>query len=91
MIERTGVAVDLRPVMPMLMRGVRLKTIAAAAAIDWETLQTARAGTDWEAELDANLEAMLGAGLWGVPSFRVSGGSRSERFNCWRPDLAGGR
>ncbi|MEM8769294.1 MAG: DsbA family protein [Pseudomonadota bacterium] len=160
MIERTGVAVTLRPVMPMLMRGVPapaakqryiitdaaregrvhgsplgrvvdpfgdpvrrafalfpaalklsrgmefvtaylqgawvdgvdigteagLQQVAAAAGLDWETLQDARTGTDWEADLEENLQAMLGAGLWGVPSFRVSGGSRSDSFSCWGQD-----
>ncbi len=160
MIERTGVTVILRPVMPMLMRGVPapaakqryiitdaaregrvrgsplgrvvdpfgdpvrrafalfpaavtlgkgmefvtaylksawvdgvdiatdagLEQVARAAGLDWQALQAARAGTDWEAELEANLQAMLGAGLWGVPSFRVSGGNRSEAFSCWGQD-----
>lgn len=36
--------------------------------------------------LDANLEAMLDAGLWGVPSFRVSGGSGGAPYACWGQD-----
>ncbi|MEM8767565.1 MAG: DsbA family protein, partial [Pseudomonadota bacterium] len=63
-----------------------LQQVAAAAGLDWETLQAARTGTDWEADLEENLQAMLGAGLWGVPSFRVSGGSRSDSFSCWGQD-----
>ncbi len=160
MIERTGVRVELRPVMPMLMRGIPapsakqryiitdaaregrargnplgrivdpfgepvkrafalfpaavrlqrgmqfvsaylraawmegidittgngLRKVTDNAGIDWLDLQDARAGTDWEATLDDNLQAMLTAGLWGVPSFRVSGGNRQEPFACWGQD-----
>ena len=35
--------------------------------------------------LDANLAEMLDAGLWGVPSFRVSGGDGAP-FACWGQD-----
>ncbi len=160
LIERSGVLVEVRPVMPMLMRGVPaprakqryiitdaaregryqasplgrivdpfgdpvrrafaffpaavnlgrgmqfvtaylqatwmdgiditrengLKTVAANAGLDWQALEDARAGTDWEAVLDVNLNEMLAAGLWGVPSFRVSGGNADEPFACWGQD-----
>ena len=160
MIERTGVPVVVRPVMPMLMRGVPapaakqryiitdaaregrahgspmrrvvdpfgdpvrrafalfpaavkldasmafvtaylqaawedgvdissdagLKEVARRAGLDWSALQAAREGKDWEAVLEENLQEMLGAGLWGVPSFRVSGGNRETTFACWGQD-----
>lgn len=161
MIERTGVKVQLRPVMPMLMRGIPapsakqryiiqdsgrearfrnvpfgnivdpfgepvkrafalfpaamalgkgmafvgeylsaawaggldithdagLKIVTAKAGIDWHELQQAQQGTNWQALLDDNLDAMLEAGLWGVPSFRVSGGSKgTEPYCCWGQD-----
>ena len=63
-----------------------LKTVAERAGIDWQALQDARQGTDWEAVLEDNLQEMLGAGLWGVPSFRVSGGNSSGTFACWGQD-----
>jgi 2-hydroxychromene-2-carboxylate isomerase len=63
-----------------------LQTVAARAGLDWQALQSAREGTDWEAVLDENLNEMLGAGLWGVPSFRVSGGSGESPFSCWGQD-----
>ncbi len=40
---------------------------------------------NWQSVLDANLADMNQAGLWGVPSFRVSGGS-DEAFSCWGQD-----
>ena len=39
----------------------------------------------WEAVLESNVQDMLTAGLWGVPSFRVSGGGRPP-FSCWGQD-----
>jgi 2-hydroxychromene-2-carboxylate isomerase len=160
LIERSGVSVRLRPVMPMLMRGVPaptakqryiitdagregrahgspmkkivdpfgepvkrafalfpgavalgrgmefvtayleacwvdgvdiateagLQQVAGNAGLDWAELEQASAQTNWEAVLDENLEQMLGAGLWGVPSFRVSGGGIEEPFACWGQD-----
>ncbi|MEM7020188.1 MAG: DsbA family protein [Pseudomonadota bacterium] len=63
-----------------------LQYVAGQAGIDWQSLQDAKAGTDWETVLDDNLNAMLGAGLWGVPSFRVSGGNDDASFACWGQD-----
>ena len=63
-----------------------LRLVAANAGLDWEQLNAAAANTDWQAVLDDNLSAMLGAGLWGVPSFRVSGGNDAAAFACWGQD-----
>lgn len=160
LIERSGVRVELRPVMPMMMRGVPapfpkqhyvvtdaarearahgvaygrmvdpfgepvkrafalfpaavaegrgmefvsaylsaawaegidigtdagLRRVCERAGLAWQPLLDDAREMDWEALLDANLGAMLDAGLWGVPSFRVSGGKRSEAFACWGQD-----
>ena len=63
-----------------------LRDVAARAAIDWTELEAACRNTDWQSVLDANLNAMLGAGLWGVPSFRVTGGFGDNAFACWGQD-----
>lgn len=160
LVERSGVSIRLRPVMPMLMRGVPapsakqryiitdaarearargvpfgrivdpfgnpvrrafalfpgavalgrgmafvtaylraawadgvdittehgLRTVAARAEVDWQTLTDAASGVAWETELGENLNDMLGAGLWGVPSFRVTGGNDPAPFACWGQD-----
>ncbi|MCB1643906.1 MAG: DsbA family protein [Pseudomonadales bacterium] len=63
-----------------------LQTVAAMAGIDWHALTEAAADEDWEALLDENITAMLNHGLWGVPSFRVTGGIDQTPFACWGQD-----
>jgi len=166
LIERSGVRVEVRPVMPMLMRGVPaprakqryiitdaarearahdvpfgkivdpfgmpvkrafalfpgaqvlgrampfvtaylnaawhegtditteigLRQVVENAGMEWRQIQEATKNTDWEAILSDNLDAMLAQDLWGVPSFRVSGGNQSagkqgaQSYACWGQD-----
>ena len=159
LIQRTGIRVGLRPVMPMLMRGVTaprakqrfiitdaaqqgreqgaplgrivdpfgepvrrafdlypgavalgqemafitaylqaawqdgvdissnrgLQQVADRAGIDWLALNAAAKGLDSAALLQSNLAAMQGGNLWGVPSFRISGGGKAP-LCCWGQD-----
>ncbi len=62
-----------------------LREVAANADIQWNELVQAE-DTEWTTLLDENLSEMLSAGLWGVPSFRVSGGRLDEPFACWGQD-----
>jgi len=63
-----------------------LRRVVESAGMEWDELQQAAAGMDWQPLLDANLDAMLSAGLWGVPSFRISGGNDETAFACWGQD-----
>lgn len=63
-----------------------LKTVVENAGLDWHELHVEAAKHDWQHILEENLQTMLGAGLWGVPSFRVSGGSKEGSFSCWGQD-----
>lgn len=63
-----------------------LRRVTGNAGIDWEALQEARQDTDWEITLEENLREMLALGLWGVPSFRVTGGSMPGAFASWGQD-----
>jgi len=63
-----------------------LAHVAAAAGLDWPQLQRDARGDDWQSILQDNVAAMLDAGLWGVPSFRVTGGSEPGAFSCWGQD-----
>ena len=63
-----------------------LRQVAESAGLAWDALVERSREADAEALLDENLDAMLSAGLWGVPSFRVSGGNVSGSFACWGQD-----
>ncbi|MDD9964236.1 MAG: DsbA family protein [Gammaproteobacteria bacterium] len=63
-----------------------LRQVAANAGLDWNDLQAASRDAGWSALLDDNLNAMLDAGLWGVPSFRVTGGADGDAYACWGQD-----
>lgn len=54
-------------------------------AIGLDASYTRYVDTSWQSLLEANVADMLGHGLWGVPSFRVSGGDRPA-MNCWGQD-----
>jgi 2-hydroxychromene-2-carboxylate isomerase len=41
---------------------------------------------DWQSQLEDNINAMNRAGLWGVPSFRVTGGCLDTPMSCWGQD-----
>jgi 2-hydroxychromene-2-carboxylate isomerase len=63
-----------------------LQAVAANAGLEWQALQAAAQAGDWEPILERNLNAMLEADLWGVPSFRVSGGKLDTAYVCWGQD-----
>jgi len=160
LLERTGAALSLRPVMPMMMRGVPsplpkqryiitdaaregrwygsplgrivdpfgepvtrafalfpgaealgkglpfvtaylrgawmegiditrekgLQWVTAEAGLSWQALKDEAKNHDWEAVLEDNLQALKGHQLWGVPSFRVSGGTLPGAYACWGQD-----
>ena len=70
-------------------KGLRL--VASNAGIEWDALQNAARNTEWETILTENLNEMFKQNLWGVPSFRVSGGKPSAGGNapayaCWGQD-----
>jgi 2-hydroxychromene-2-carboxylate isomerase len=62
-----------------------LATVAADAGLDYAELQRAASGRNPAAELEANVAEMLDAGLWGVPSFRLTGGD-APAFSSWGQD-----
>jgi 2-hydroxychromene-2-carboxylate isomerase len=157
LVEKTGVQLKLRPVMPMMMRGVSAPSLkqryimsdsgrearyynvkfgpfsdpfgepvkkafaayhraselgfglkfvteylhaAFAEGLDISTKQglglvCQRVGFDildidpnanWEKALDENLSEMTMSSLWGVPSFRVTGGKIETDYCCWGQD-----
>lgn len=62
-----------------------LKTVIEDIGLSWRDARERLGSDDATAMLEENVGEMLGAGLWGVPSFRVSGGN-APAFSCWGQD-----
>jgi 2-hydroxychromene-2-carboxylate isomerase len=48
-----------------------LRRLALRAGLSWAQVQDALNDEGWRASAEANRQALLGHGLWGVPAFRV--------------------
>jgi 2-hydroxychromene-2-carboxylate isomerase len=62
-----------------------LRRVVERAGLSWAAAERRRDDVGWRAELEANRVAMLAAGLWGVPSFRLAGGGQPD-FCTWGQD-----
>lgn len=63
-----------------------LRVVIANAGLDWQAIKDASQALNWERQLSDNLAALTQENLWGVPSFRVSGGNNQEPYSCWGQD-----
>ncbi|MGV0035018.1 MAG: DsbA family protein [Candidatus Azotimanducaceae bacterium WSBS_2022_MAG_OTU7] len=63
-----------------------LQQVVEKTGANWEEAKSQFANNVWEPLLEDNVSDMLSAGLWGVPSFRVTGGTIKEPFCCWGQD-----
>ncbi len=63
-----------------------LQQVVETAGLDFQQTLDATDKLDWEALLQENLDALTAANLWGVPSFRVSGGNSESSYVCWGQD-----
>jgi 2-hydroxychromene-2-carboxylate isomerase len=63
-----------------------LQQVVEETGANWQEAQNQFANNVWETLLENNVSDMLDAGLWGVPSFRVTGGTIDEPFCCWGQD-----
>ena len=66
------------------LRGLR--RIVERAGLDWAGAQAVLDRSDWEAEMEANVQAMIAAGSWGVPSFRLPAAYGAPDFTLWGQD-----
>jgi 2-hydroxychromene-2-carboxylate isomerase len=57
-----------------------LQYLADRAGLDWDDFQSALEDDSWRDEVDDNGQALLDAGMWGVPSYRMGS------FVCWGQD-----
>ena len=65
-----------------------MERIATAAGLPWSACQTALRSQHWQAEVDANREAMLSAGQWGVPVLRYGETTAWGQDRLWVLDRA---
>jgi 2-hydroxychromene-2-carboxylate isomerase len=63
-----------------------LRRVVERAGLSWGEAQAHRDSEGWRAELESNRDAMLGFGLWGVPSFRIVAASGQRDFCTWGQD-----
>ena len=63
-----------------------LRVVIENAGLDWQAVKDASQALNWERQLSDNLAALTQENLWGVPSFRVSGGNNQEPYSCWGQD-----
>jgi 2-hydroxychromene-2-carboxylate isomerase len=63
-----------------------LRQVAVAAGLSWEEAWRSIDPDGWRPELEANREEMLALGLWGVPSYRLTGGRAEGDFCTWGQD-----
>lgn len=63
-----------------------LRQVVERINVNWQAAINSADSADWQQLLEDNVSDMLAAGLWGVPSYRVSGGAASEPFCCWGQD-----
>ncbi|MEZ4215152.1 MAG: DsbA family protein [Myxococcota bacterium] len=56
------------------------------AGLRWEEARPHLGDESWRPELEANRKELLAMGLWGVPSFRLSGPEGAEPFCTWGQD-----
>ena len=63
-----------------------LRQVMERAGLSWQAAEPQLGKDGWQDELERNLKDLNQAGLWGVPSFRISGGLKSGHFSCWGQD-----
>lgn len=62
-----------------------LQQVVNNAGLDWATTVSHADSENWPELLENNVSSMLDAGLWGVPSFRISSPGEPD-FCCWGQD-----
>ena len=64
-----------------------MKRAVEAAGLDWAEAQKVIDGEEWKAMVERNQDEMVdGLGLWGVPSFRLSGPEGEPELAVWGQD-----
>jgi len=67
-------------------REAGLRLAAERAGLSWDEARSHIGGDEWRDEIEANQLALMEIGLWGVPSFRLSGPEGTPDFATWGQD-----
>ena len=60
--------------------------VVEAAGLDWAEAKAQLGDSSWQAEIEANRQAMYALGLWGVPSFHLRDASGATALAAWGQD-----
>lgn len=63
-----------------------LKSIVERAGLNWHEALRRLDNTDWEPEMEANVQDMIAAGSWGVPTLRITASGKEPAFTVWGQD-----
>ena len=63
-----------------------MKQVVENSGLSWTEALKIIDNEDWEAELEENRLAMLGLGIWGVPSYRLFDQNGQEVLSAWGQD-----
>lgn len=63
-----------------------MRNVVENAGLCWEQAKSEIDNNDWEAVLEQNRLDLYDMGLWGVPSFRLTGGGIKEPLVTWGAD-----
>jgi 2-hydroxychromene-2-carboxylate isomerase len=63
-----------------------LRTIVERAGLSWDEAKAHLDSKQWEAEVERNVNDMIAAGSWGVPTLRLPAQDGSPEFTVWGQD-----
>lgn len=63
-----------------------LRQIVERAGLAWQEALKVLDSRDWEDEMERNVQDMLAAGSWGVPTLRLQGDTAQNDFTVWGQD-----
>lgn len=63
-----------------------LKAIVERAGLSWGEAQKMLDNKDWEPVMERNVQDMIAAGSWGVPTFRLPAMKQEPEFTVWGQD-----
>lgn len=63
-----------------------LRQVVERAGLPWHEAEPLLDRRDWEDEMESNVQAMIAAGSWGVPTLRLPAADGEPEFTVWGQD-----